>query len=854
MSVSKEFLGSATASRDYPNFLDAEANSKMSSSEEAPAPPAKQTLFELVIATFSRIANLNVSEIAQRRLPERQMETLNNSFSFSDMDTIDYTISSANTGGGGGNSFLSPDTADGVTGSSPLKSSSADSRNADVNTVKRAAQLILMHFLTFVGHFPLPKLRTTSLCALINENDDNPCCPTAATSEKLELESLNSPNVLLFVVNGSCIISFVELSPDALDSSILTRLTAAASSASSSSPTSSSSSLNILKQRPIRIIIRNLLGKFSWSCIALQSPLLPEAPRPGLPSIRKPEPMIRSIATASNGHYHRSLESNLDDLDSSDLDEDDEGGDAGHHRQSLQKDGLERLIGEIYEITPECRPSSPENGNFLQVLNSTPEAVDIVALFTNQHYQERQFHEEARYRKASSAAVVGAKSELSSCTASITSTSSVSTSTTTTSSLFADPALAFQQCRQLIEQTGFLSWEKRSSIDLLSKSQAMLRELRHLDAQRCRETHKIAIIYVAPGQESKDAILGNKAGSRTFEEFVSRLGWEVNLASHAGFMGGLEANLSTGLTAPYFADSFNEVIFHVSTRLEPVVSGSSDIGLAQSSPERVQFLMNKKMRHLGNDEVHIVWSEHYKEYRRNILATEFCDALIVIYPLPAATYPNLYRIQIYRKPEVPFFGPLFNGVVVHRDELAPLVRATAINASRAKRLYMSAYKHYFEERHDSIHSLASKHRERNTFEEYATKIFAPRYDQLGQQQGVSANTPTTDMDAHGSLPHLTIDQFLASTGAYLQSLSLSPSNADSLSLASTTASISVETMAATPTQPSTPQLSHQPHAAPYTSAPQYSTHPHALSVRGAPSTGLSGTGGASRPTSRTSFK
>lgn len=53
-------------------------------------------------------------------------------------------------------------------------------------------------------------------------------------------------------------------------------------------------------------------------------------------------------------------------------------------------------------------------------------------------------------------------------------------------------------------------------------------------------------------------------------------------------------------------------------------------------------------RHLGNDEVHIVWSEHSKDYRRGIIPTEFCDVLIIIYPLPN----NLFRIQVSRKPEV----------------------------------------------------------------------------------------------------------------------------------------------------------------------------------------------------------
>lgn len=86
-------------------------------------------------------------------------------------------------------------------------------------------------------------------------------------------------------------------------------------------------------------------------------------------------------------------------------------------------------------------------------------------------------------------------------------------------------------------------------------------------------------------------------------------------------------------------------------------------------------------RHLGNDEVHIVWSEHSREYRRGIIPTEFCDVLIVIYPLPH----QLYRIQLSRKPDVPYFGLLFNEMVVAEYMLASLVRATAISASRAKR-------------------------------------------------------------------------------------------------------------------------------------------------------------------------
>lgn len=62
------------------------------------------------------------------------------------------------------------------------------------------------------------------------------------------------------------------------------------------------------------------------------------------------------------------------------------------------------------------------------------------------------------------------------------------------------------------------------------------------------------------------------------------------------------------------------------------------------------------MCHLGNDEVHIVWSEHYRDYRKEIIATEFCDVLIVIYPIGG----RLYRIHISRKLGVITFEALLS--------------------------------------------------------------------------------------------------------------------------------------------------------------------------------------------------
>lgn len=52
---------------------------------------------------------------------------------------------------------------------------------------------------------------------------------------------------------------------------------------------------------------------------------------------------------------------------------------------------------------------------------------------------------------------------------------------------------AFQKCRLLFSQLGLAGWEKRHQVHLLNKTERLLRELRNLDTQSCRETHKVLI-------------------------------------------------------------------------------------------------------------------------------------------------------------------------------------------------------------------------------------------------------------------------------------------------------------------------------------------------------------------------
>ena len=63
------------------------------------------------------------------------------------------------------------------------------------------------------------------------------------------------------------------------------------------------------------------------------------------------------------------------------------------------------------------------------------------------------------------------------------------------------------------------------SYNFILQTDRLVRELKNLDTKRCREAHKITVIYVV-----KD----KKTNSSAFEEFVAGLGWEVELESHTG--------------------------------------------------------------------------------------------------------------------------------------------------------------------------------------------------------------------------------------------------------------------------------------------------------------------------------
>uniref|UniRef100_A0A803VXH9 Ral GTPase activating protein catalytic subunit alpha 2 n=1 Tax=Ficedula albicollis TaxID=59894 RepID=A0A803VXH9_FICAL len=469
-----------------------------------------------------------------------------------------------------------------------------EKRRRNLELIPLTARMVMTHLVNHLSHYPLSG-GPAVLHSLLSESHDN----SFVESSELCSEVFRSPSLQLFVFNDSTLISCLQLPAE-----------------------------RGAGARPaVRVIVRDISGKYSWDGRLLYGPLEGCLPQHGAG--------LQGQGSQAQGTQEQ-----------------------GSQAEEAE-DALDQLLERLGSSSPECL-AHPQRR-----LNDAREAE-----FMRSCGRDRSMRLAPQQPPPP-----------------------------------AEPQASFYFCRLLLDDLGMNSWDRRKSFHLLKKNSKLLRELKNLDSRQCRETHKIAVFYIAEGQEDKCSILANARGSQAYEDFVAGLGWEVDLSTHGGFMGGLQRNGSTGLTAPYYATSTVEIIFHVSTRMP---SDSDDS-------------LTKKLRHLGNDEVHIVWSEHTRNYRRGIIPTDFGDVLIVIYPMRN----HMFFIEIVKKPEVPFFGPLFDGAIVTAKLLPSLICATCINASRAVKSLIPLYQSFYEERALYLEAIIQNHKEVMTFEDFAAQVFSP---------------------------------------------------------------------------------------------------------------------------------
>ena len=188
------------------------------------------------------------------------------------------------------------------------------------------------------------------------------------------------------------------------------------------------------------------------------------------------------------------------------------------------------------------------------------------------------------------------------------------------------------------------------------------------------DTHKVGIMYVAPGQKNEMEILQNTHGSPAYTRFLEGLGRLVNLGGQLDvYVGGLDPD-EDGEYAYAWWDDIGQILYHTATMM----------------PTRLDDPhCNNKKRHIGNDYVRIVWNDSGGIYEFDTLKTQFQFVNIVIEPHSfgsiAAFSNNIheneyFKVTIQSAPGMTEFAPIGHFKLISAENLPLLVRQLSLLA------------------------------------------------------------------------------------------------------------------------------------------------------------------------------
>lgn len=225
-----------------------------------------------------------------------------------------------------------------------------------------------------------------------------------------------------------------------------------------------------------------------------------------------------------------------------------------------------------------------------------------------------------------------------------------------------DSALKFHSGRVLLSNLGFAHPDTYGRLVPLDSRPGLQASLKNLDTSVERSVLSVGVVLIQQLPKKPFEFLSDEgAGPQDYQDFLTSLGWAVNLWDHTGYRGPL-VPASTGDYAPYFADHATEVIFPVANWIP--------------NDDNFEATVSKKRKVLAAGPVLVIWS-NAGEYEAPVTQREFLH--IVIHPLRS----GLYRIRLVTRENRPLpVGPLADNMKLSCSDLGPLVRMTAIAATR----------------------------------------------------------------------------------------------------------------------------------------------------------------------------
>ncbi|GJJ09218.1 hypothetical protein Clacol_003440 [Clathrus columnatus] len=195
------------------------------------------------------------------------------------------------------------------------------------------------------------------------------------------------------------------------------------------------------------------------------------------------------------------------------------------------------------------------------------------------------------------------------------------------------------------------------------------------------DTHKIGILYVAPGQRDEQEILGNRHGSPAYTRFLESIGRLIRVRDQRDVYTGGMIPETDGEFAYAWWDDIVQVVYHTATLMP---------NLEFDTPRTY------KKRHIGNDKVRIIWNDSGFSYDSNTIHSAFNYVNIIIEPHSMGTIAafsntshekEFFKVTMQCMNGMPEFGPIGEYKLMSSDNLGPFLRQISLLADFMSEVY-----------------------------------------------------------------------------------------------------------------------------------------------------------------------
>jgi tuberous sclerosis protein 2 len=196
--------------------------------------------------------------------------------------------------------------------------------------------------------------------------------------------------------------------------------------------------------------------------------------------------------------------------------------------------------------------------------------------------------------------------------------------------------------------------------------------LKLIDYTPVIDTHKVGVLYVAPGQTTEEEILANLHGSPAYTRFLAELGRVIKPSNQLEvYTGGLRPETHGGYAYAWW-DDMSQIIYHVATVM----------------PNINQCLYKKQ--EIGNDGVKIIWNDGGAPFKFDTIKSEFTLINVIVEPHSIGSrgafsdnrHENeFFRVSLQTAPSLPRITPIGQFKIISAEKLSLALRHFTLLAS-----------------------------------------------------------------------------------------------------------------------------------------------------------------------------